>query len=92
MVSAVVKSERHAWRNSLKHNISTLDDSRTHSFSSLYFFLDAFLLQESYDVDMSGFIVFTHASPVDFNTDDTTVWHQSKTLFRFLEGKQEVHH
>lgn len=92
-MSAVVKSERHAWRNSLKHNISTLDDSRTHSFSSLYFFLDAFLLRESCDVDMSGFIAFTHASPVDFNTDDTTVWHQSKIfLEEEEEGKQEVHH
>lgn len=92
MVSAVVKSERDASRNSLKHDISTLYDSRTHSFSSLYFLLDAFLLQESCDVDMSGFIVFTNASPVDFNTDDATVWHQSKILFRFLGWKQEVHH
>ena len=38
------------------------------------------LTSDLYDlsVDTLGFSVFLHASPVDFFTADTTVWHQSK--------------
>ena len=44
-------------------------------------FVEAFLHQKPYSVDMLAFRVFFfffHASPTDFNTAATTVWHQNK--------------
>lgn len=41
-------------------------------------FLEEFLYQKPYSIDLLCFSVLPHASFIDFSTASTTVWHQSK--------------